>query len=324
MTRSLVTGGTGMIGRYLVELLLALGDEVVVASLDGPELCNPNAEFKHLDLRDFTNCLSVSKNIDHVYHLAGVKGSPKMCRDQPADFFVPTITFNVNMMEAARRNSVQKYLYTSSIGVYQPAEVFKEDDVWETFPSEHDRFAGWAKRMGELQAAAYQKQYKDSGPVYSIIRPGNVYGRYDNFDPDTGMVIPSLIARTYQKESPLLVWGDGKPVRDFIHASDVASAMQFALDNSITKPLNVSSGEPTNIEKLVKIISQSFGNHPYKFTQEGASGDNKRLMDVSRISSYGWKPKINLLTGIQDTIDWFIETGHKGYNRYNSFKEIDL
>ena len=148
MKKVLVTGGTGMIGRYLVPKLLTSGNKVFIASLDGEELCPKGAIFKKLDLRNFDNCLEVCKDIDDVYHLAGVKGSPKMCREQPADFFVPTITFSLNMMEAARRCGVKKYLYTSSVGVYHPADIFNEDDVWKTFPSENDKFAGWAKRMG--------------------------------------------------------------------------------------------------------------------------------------------------------------------------------
>ena len=80
-------------------------------------------------------------NKDIVFNLAGVKGSPKMCREQPADFFVPTISFSLNMMQAARKKGVKKYLFTSSVGVYHPAEIFVEDDVWATFPSENDKFA---------------------------------------------------------------------------------------------------------------------------------------------------------------------------------------
>ena len=77
-----------------------------------------------------------------------------MCREKPASFFVPTIMFNTNMLEAARREGVKKFLLTSSVGVYSPAEIFNEDDVWKTFPSENDKYAGWAKRMGELQVDA--------------------------------------------------------------------------------------------------------------------------------------------------------------------------
>tara|TARA_Y100000589_G_scaffold240617_1_gene228160 strand:- start:15 stop:986 length:972 start_codon:yes stop_codon:yes gene_type:complete len=321
MSKILVTGGTGMIGRYLVPLLIDLNNDVTVASLDGAELCDKRATFKKLDLRDINNCLQVCEGIDEVYHLAGVKGSPKMCREQPADFFVPTISFSINMMQAARKKGVKKYLFTSSVGVYHPAEIFIEDDVWKTFPSENDKFAGWAKRMGELQAEAYQAQYPDSDNLYCIVRPGNVYGRYDNFDPATGMVIPSLISRLYKGEDPLKVWGDGSPIRDFVHASDVARAMIFVMENRIDKPVNVSSGKPTSIKHLVQLISNYYDNAKFEFNESGISGDNKRLMDISRLTHFGWKPEINLSLGLKDTIDWFKLEGYKGYERYNSFKE---
>ena len=310
-----------MIGRYLVPLLLEANHQVTVASLDGEDLCHPDADFKKLDLRDIHNCMQVCEGVEEVYHLAGVKGSPKMCREQPADFFVPTISFSINMMQAARKKGVKKYLFTSSVGVYHPAEVFNENDVWKTFPSENDKFAGWAKRMGELQAEAYQVQYPDSENLYCIVRPGNVYGRYDNFDPSTGMVIPSLISRLYKGEDPLTVWGDGSPIRDFVHASDVAKAMMFVMDNRIDKPVNVSSGKPTSIKELVQLISKYFDDAKFEFTESGISGDNKRLMDVSRLMEYGWKPETELSLGLKDTIDWFKFEGYKGYERYNSFKE---
>jgi len=321
VSKILVTGGTGMIGRYLVPMLIEKNHDVTVASLDGEELCHPEATFRRLDLRDINNCMDVCEGQDEVFHLAGVKGSPKMCREQPADFFVPTISFSINMMQAARRQNVKKYLFTSSVGVYHPAEVFREDDVWRTFPSENDKFAGWAKRMGELQAEAYQVQFSKSDNLYCIVRPGNVYGRYDNFDPSTGMVIPSLISRLYQGENPLKVWGDGSPIRDFIHASDVASAMVFVMENRINKPVNVSSGNPINIKKLVEIITNYFSDSTYEFTSNGFAGDNKRLMDVSRLKSFGWTPTIDLGEGIKDTISWYKSEGYKGYKRYNSFKE---
>lgn len=321
MSKVLVTGGTGMIGRYLVPMLIKLNHDVTVASLDGAELCHPYANFKKLDLRDIQNCMKVCEGMDEVYHLAGVKGSPKMCREQPADFFVPTISFSINMMQAARKQGVKKYLFTSSVGVYQPAEIFFEDDVWKTFPSENDKFAGWAKRMGELQAEAYQVQYPDSDNLYCIVRPGNVYGRYDNFDPATGMVIPALISRLFNGENPLRVWGDGTPIRDFIHASDVARAMVFVMQNKINKPVNVSSGNPVTIRQLVQIIAEHFDNANFEFTQKGVSGDNKRLLDISRLTESGWNPKTTLYEGLKDTIDWYRADGCKGYERYNSFKE---
>ena len=175
----LVTGGTGLIGRPLVEKLVEQGANIRIASLDDPSRAHPDAEFEQVNLIKFDNCMKVCNDMDFVFHLAGIKGSPVMTMKKPASFFVPTISFNTNMMEAAKQNNVERYLFTSTIGVYSPAEVFYEDDVWKTFPSENDRFAGWAKRMGELQAEAYKIEY--GWDKIAIVRPANVYGPYDNF-----------------------------------------------------------------------------------------------------------------------------------------------
>jgi len=177
----LVTGGTGLIGRPLVEMLLAQGAQVRIASLDDPSRADSRAEFLQVDLTKFDNCLKACEGMDIVFHLAGIKGSPQMAKEKPASFFVPTILFNTNMMEAAKQSQIERYLFTSSVGVYSPAEVFYEDDVWKTFPSENDKFAGWAKRMGELQAEAYAIEY--NWDKVAIVRPANVYGSFDNFDP---------------------------------------------------------------------------------------------------------------------------------------------
>ena len=96
---------------------------------------------------------------------------------------------------------------------------------------------------------------------------------------------------------PLKVWGDGSPIRDFIHASDVARAMIFVMENGIDKPVNVSSGKPTSIKELVETISVTLTDSKFQFTENGISGDNKRLMDISRLSNYGWKPEFELEEG---------------------------
>src|SRR3990167_6602210 len=224
----LVTGGTGLIGQPLVEMLVTQGAKVTVVSLDDPSRAPKGVIFRQADLREFSNCLEICQGQDVVFQLAGIKGSPAMTAKKPASFFVPTITFNTNMMEAARQCGAQKYLFTSTIGVYAPAEVFYEDDVWKTFPSENDKFAGWAKRMGELQAETYKIEY--GWDKIAIVRPANVYGPHDNFDPVNSMVIPSLIARVVEGENPLKVWGDGSEIRDFIHARDVAAGMILAME----------------------------------------------------------------------------------------------
>ena len=102
----LVTGGTGLIGRPLVEKLLKHGADVRIASLDDPSRAHPDADFMQVDLTHFENCIDACKDMDFVFHLAGIKGSPAMTMKKPASFFVPTISFNTNMMEAARLSNI--------------------------------------------------------------------------------------------------------------------------------------------------------------------------------------------------------------------------
>ena len=272
------------------------------------------------DLRELKNCINLCKGKDIVFHLAGVKGSPLMTKRKPASFLVPTVTFTFNMMEAARRCNVKRFLLTSSIGVYAPSKVFKENSVWKTFPSENDRFAGWAKRLCELQAEAYKIQYKwDS---ISIIRPANVYGPYDNFDTKNAMVIPSLIKKVLKSKKKLDVWGDGSPIRDFIFSEDVADAMILAVYKKINFPINVGSGKGVTIKSLVETIVKSSKKNNIKINWQTnkPSGDSKRLMDIKKAMNIGFKTKISLRDGINKTIEWFIKSKVKNV-RYNSFTE---
>lgn len=319
----LVTGGTGLIGRPLVQSLLDRGAKVRIASLDDPSRANPKAEFHHTNLMYLDNCLKVCEGVNYVFHLAGIKGSPAMTAKKPASFFVPTISFNTNMMEAARQKGVERYLFTSTVGVYSPAEIFYEDDVWKTFPSPNDKFAGWAKRMGELQAEAYQIEH--GWNAISIARPANVYGPYDNFDPNNAMVIPSLIRRALDGENPLTVWGDGTPIRDFIHANDVADGMLLLMEKGVKEPVNLGSGTGVTVRDIVEIITSNMDVKPrVVWDTSKPSGDKKRLMDISRAKSHGWSPKISIEKGIQEVMKWYLENKNKVDNRYNVFNEKKL
>jgi GDP-L-fucose synthase len=319
----LVTGGTGMIGRYLVELLVARGAHVRIASLDDSSRAHPRAEFVRADLTHFDACLAACRGADAVFHLAGVKGSPLMAAQKPASFFVPTLVFNTNMMEAARQCGVPRYLYTSTIGVYGPADVYREDDVWKAFPSDNDRFAGWAKRMGELQAEAYRIEYGWSG--VEIVRPANVYGPYDNFDPASGMVIPSLVRRALDGEDPFVVWGDGSAVRDFVHARDVARGMLLVMERAPGVPVNLGSGTGVSIRRLVEIIVGRLERRPeVVWDTSRPSGDKVRLMDVSRARALGWTPETSVEDGIAEVMDWYRANREQAPARHNVFAETDL
>ena len=279
-----------MIGQALVELLYdTTPDNIMVADL-------PN-----VDLRDRKDCKAVCEDQDVVFHLAGIKGSPQRCMEAPASFSVPMIQFNANMVEAAYNADVDWFLYTSSVGVYHPAEVFVENDVWKTFPSENDWYAGWAKRVGELNVQAYMKEYDWN--KCSIVRPANVYGPNDNFG-QYSMVIPSLIKKAHENEV-LEVWGDGSPVRDFVYSEDVARAMKFVVENKITEPVNIGSGTGTTIKEIADIIANYFEKE-IKWDTTKPMGDMKRIMSTDRLESYGFKLKYDLKEGIEKTIEWYL------------------
>lgn len=316
----LVTGGTGLIGKPLVDMLIERGAKVRIASLDDPSRAHPGAEFFRVNLLHLSNCLKICEGMDYVFHLAGVKGSPVMTAKKPASFFVPIVTFNTNMMEAARQCGVERYLYTSSVGVYAPAEIFYEDDVWKTFPSEYDRFAGWAKRIGEMQAEAYKIEY--GWDKISVVRPTNVYGPFDNFDPHNAMVIPSLIRRAVDGENPFVVWGDGSPVRDFIFSEDVARGMVLAVEKEIKDPVNLGCGEGVSIRELVEVIIGNLANKPeIVWDTSKPAGDKKRLADITRAKSFGFAPQVSLADGIRRTIEWYEKNRTTAGNRYNVFTE---
>jgi GDP-L-fucose synthase len=298
----LVTGGAGMIGRQLVNLLLEKGADVTVADINEPTGLPEEIKFVKANLLYFDQCQSICQDQDYVFNLVGIKCSPKVTLEQPADIMGPMMQFNTNMLEAAMKANVKWYLYTSTVGVYTPAEIFYEDDIWNGSPSPNDWYGGWAKRMGELQCEAYEKQYGEG--KCSIVRPANVYGPYDNFDLKNAMVVPSLIRKAYENDV-LEVWGDGSPIRDFIHAKDVARGMMFAVENKITKPINLGSGNEVTIGQVAELVAKHF-NKPIQFSPEKPSGDAKRLFSMERANSYGFYPEISIEEGLEDAIEWFI------------------
>ena len=311
--RVLVTGAVGMIGQYLVRKCIERGYFVRATDIRKDKIyenvCDEHKkqfEFVQADLRNFSECKEVVKDIDIVFQVAGVKGSTQRASQEPNDYFTPMLQFNTNMAEAARLEKVEWYVYTSSVGVYSPADYFVEDDVWKTFPSPNDKFAGWVKRLGELQGECYKVHYGLDN--FSIVRPANVYGRGDNFEDGKAMVVPSIVKRICDGESPLVSWGDGTPIRDFIHASDVADGILLCYDNKITEPINLGCGEGISIKELVETIVKVHGeNVDIVWDTDKPNGDKIRLMDMTRAKSYGFETKISLEDGIRELMDYYRE-----------------
>jgi GDP-L-fucose synthase len=306
MTKILITGASGMVGKHLVDMCLDKGYYVrgVDIRLDNRYLeekyWGDNFDFFQADLRDFDRCKVLVDDIDVVFHVAGVKGSPKRAAEQPNDYFTPMLQMNTNIAEASRLEGVDWYVYTSTVGVYQPAEVFKEDDVWKTYPSENDKYAGWVKRLGELQLDCFETHYGLKN--YSIVRPANIYGEYDEFGEES-TVIASLVKKGYHNDL-LSVWGDGTPIRDFIHAEDVARGILMSYENQITEPINLGSGDGVRIKDIASIVATHYGKE-IEYDTTKPNGDNKRLMDMTRANSYGFYPEVDLETGIKRVIKYY-------------------
>ena len=160
--------------------------------------------------------------------------------------------------------------------------------------------------MGELQVEAYIKEY--NWKEISIVRPANVYGPRANFDPKNSMVVASLIKRAVDGQNPLVVWGDGSAIRDFIHCRDVAQGMMDAIENEVYTPINLGSGTGTSIKQLVEIIVNNLDTKPEViFDTTKPSGDKLRILDTTKAKSNNIMPKITLENGIIETIQWYKE-----------------
>ena len=318
----LVAGGTGMVGQMLVPKLIKKGAIVDIASLDNKSLLPKKVrKFHKVDLLNLNNCKKVTKNIDIVFNLLGVTGSPKINNSRPASFMMSNLYCAVNLLVGAQQSGVKNYLYTSTYGVYAPSKIMKEDDVWKTFPSDHDKYAGWAKRIGELQIEAFNKEYKFDS--MHIVRPANIFGPYANFDPENSMVISSLIRRICSGENPLKVWGDGSAVRDFIYSSDVADAMIKVIEQNILVPINIGSGKGCSIKNLVNTLL-SCKNLPNKpkivYDKNKPAGDKIRILSTFKAKRNGIMPKIKLKEALEKTIEWYLKNQNKNEKRYNYFK----
>ena len=313
----IITGGTGLIGRQLTTILRKLKAKITVVSLDK---YSTEKGVKHIvgDLSDFSFCKSVTRNQDYAFHLAGIKASVKTTIEKPASFYVPLVMMNTNFLEACRINKIKRLVYTSSIGAYTKANVFKEkQSTYEKEPM--DFYPGWAKRMAELQIIAYKKQFKLNN--YFIVRPANVYGPGDNFDKKNAMVVPSLMSKILSKKRPVEVWGDGSPIRDFAYSGDIAEGILRTMIYGTGKYdfLNLGSGEGVSIKKLIEVMNEIVPFN-YLFKSKSNQGFSKRVMDISaarKIIKYN--PETTLKSGLKITWDWFLKNQKQHKLRKNYF-----
>lgn len=285
---ALVIGASGMVGTALMKVL---GSSKTYFKIKGVDI--------ETDMTIKSNT-EIIKDYDHIYHLAGKKGSPQTAKERPADY-LPMLQFDTNIIEAVGKYKPEWFLYTSSIGVYPPMEIYEEDKVWHEVPSENDKIPGYIKRMGELSCYAIRATHGYEN--ISIVRPANIYGPNDNFGKNS-MVIPALIKKGCEDDM-INVWGDGSPIRDFIYCEDVAKGMLHMVENKVNHTVNLGSGEGVKISDIANTIGKHFDKE-VKYDKSKPNGDMKRLMSMKRANDFGFTPKTSLNDGIQKTIEWYL------------------
>jgi GDP-L-fucose synthase len=261
------------------------------------------ANYAYLDLCDLSGVEAYMIGVDYVFHLAGIKGSVEAVIRKPASFMVPGLMMNTNVLEAARLAGVKKLVYTSTIGAYGAAAVFREQDYSESKPP-MDHYGGWSKRIAEMQIEAYRIEYGLEN--FAIVRPANVYGPGDSFKPESAMVIPSLMARIAAREMPLTIWGNGTAIRDFAFSRDVAEGIILALWHGTRDSfVNLGSGIGVTIRELAETLCRVTGV-PYQFDKTRPTGYPKRVMDCTRARDWlGWQHSTSLVDGLSETWAWY-------------------
>lgn len=318
--RVLVAGGTGTIGIPLVRLLLERGADITVVSLDEPEyarrVLGPDVRYRRDDLTELPTCQRATDGQDFVFNMVGIKGSVGIGETKVASYFVPMLRFQTNLMDAAFRSSVSRYLFVSSVCGYPQSSLHVEDNMWNGLPKQNDKYPGLAKRIGEIQGETYLKEF--GWDAVRVVRPSNVYGPHDDFDPRTAQVIPALIRRMVEGEDPVRVWGDGSAVRDFIFSDDVAYWCLVALERAPTcVPINLGSGRGCTIREVAEAIAANVPSRPrIEWDRDKPAGDPVRLMSMERAKELiGFEQRTSLEEGIRKTIAWYLENSELARKR---------
>ena len=305
----LVTGGTGMIGSHLVELLLEKNANVRIVAHEReipPELEDKGLDVVSGDLTEKKFVEESMKDMDYVFHLAAYTGGLGRTSTHPASTLTPNLIMDGNVLECAKNEGIERFLYASCTCVYPNDEkTLEEEDAWKGNPPEIHASYSWSKRMGERQAIAYHKEY---GMNIAIVRPSNSYGPRDSDDLETAHALGSLIMKAINKMDPFVIWGDGNPIREYIYARDAAKGMLLAMENyCVGDPINLASGEFVSISELARKILKLTNTSPeIKFDKEKPSGQKRRVLSNKKAKEkIGFVAETSLDVGIEETIKWY-------------------
>ncbi len=300
--RIVVTGGAGFLGRMVCQELETHAPSLIFA-----------ARSAQYDLREPTAVESLFADVrpDIVIHLAAVVGGIGANRENPGRYFYDNAIMGLQMIEAARRHQISKFVSTGTICAYPKFTPvpFREDDLWNGYPEETNAPYGLAKKMLLVQSQAYRQQY---GLNAITLFPVNLYGPGDNFDLASSHVIPALIRKVVEAQESgskeISVWGTGTASREFLFARDAARGIVLATAQfDKPDPVNLGSGEEITIRRLVELICELCEfQGAIRWDHTKPDGQPRRCLDVTRAKNeFGFTAGTLLKDGLVETIAWY-------------------
>ena len=275
-----------------------------------PSIESNDIKYLKCDLRIPEDCKKICENIDYVFMCAANTSGAKVMATTPLAHLTPNILMNVNILEAAYEANIEKFLFMSSNTVYPLTNYpVKEDDVTNEFYKSY-HIVAWMKRFTEIICDMYSSRIKT--PMKTIVvRPGNLYGPHDKFDREKSKVIPALIRRAIEKQSPFVVWGDGMDLKDFLYIDDYIDGMLLAMEKINTfQPINIANGHALTIRDVLKeiLFAANYQEALVEYDSSKPTMIPKRMIDISLANDLlGWSPKISIKEGIQRTVNWYVE-----------------
>lgn len=309
--RVFVAGHNGMVGSALVRLLQQ--DTNV-------ELITRNRSELDLTSQAAVQAFFAAEKIDQVYLGAAKVGGIHANNEYPADFIYENLMIQANIIHAAHLANVQQLLFLGSSCIYPKlaAQPMREDALLTGVLEPTNEPYAIAKIAGIKLCESYNRQY---GRDYRSVMPTNLYGQGDNFHPENSHVIPAMMRRFHEAKlagsAEVVVWGSGKPMREFLHVDDMAAACVHVMNldavtyQAHTEPMlshiNVGTGVDCTIAELAQTLKRVVGfEGELVFDSSKPDGTPRKLMDVSRLRALGWQYSIELEQGLQDTYAWFL------------------
>ncbi len=300
--RFVVTGGSGFLGKCLVDRLRAKSPA---------DIFIPRRSAYDLVQESHVERLYRDARPDVVIHLAAEVGGIGANRANPGRFFYNNLMMGTQLIEHGRRYGLQKFVAIGTICAYPKfAPVpFKEENIWDGYPEETNAPYGLAKKMLLVQSQSYRQQYGFNS-IYLL--PVNLYGPADNFDLETSHVIPAMIRKCVdavnRRSDEIVLWGTGSPTREFLYVDDAADAILLATEHyNGADAVNVGSGMEISIKDLAQLIVR-LTNYQGRIVWDASKPDGqpRRCLDVSKAQAlFGFRAGTPFETGLKRTIEWY-------------------